>query len=86
MMSRSAIRVWANETRAQAGAADVCRCGARLTWFSTVARGRRVAINGLDPTPLQSERDRATGRTMLLFDRALMHVFVCPKRKGRSDV
>lgn len=76
-----AIRVWANETRATAGAKSHCRqCGAAITWFTTFRNSRAIPLDGHEPTPLFSERDLETGRTIEAYGRELVHFGTCTKR------
>lgn len=78
------LRVWALETRgAIVGAKAHCRaCGRPIVWMTTVKNGKQIAIDGHEPSPLQTERDVETGRTIELHDRGTVHFDTCAKRKS----
>lgn len=79
--ARDVVRVYANESRyASAACKGRCRdCDQPITWFVTVANGRKLALDGHEPVPLRSERDR-DGHTIEIHERATLHVETCPRR------
>jgi hypothetical protein len=80
------IRVWSNETRgAAAGSKSHCRdCRQPITWFLTVANGKKVPLDGHEPVALQTARDRETNRTIEFHSRDTVHLVTCPNRTAQE--